>query len=34
MRVANSNKPTRDQPTVVIIDDDVALRVMVREALE
>jgi signal transduction histidine kinase len=34
MRVANSNKPNRDQPTVVIIDDDAGLRVMVREALE
>ena len=34
MRVANANKAPREQPTVVIIDDDAALRVMAREALE
>ncbi|MFB3082572.1 MAG: response regulator [Gammaproteobacteria bacterium] len=34
MRVTNANKAPREQPTVVIIDDDAALRVMAREALE
>ena len=33
MRVVISNQPVREQPIVVIIDDDAALRVIVREVL-
>ncbi len=32
--MAKSDQPIRERPTVVVIDDDAALRVMVREVLE
>ena len=34
MRVMNDGQAPGERPTVVIIDDDIALRVMVRESLE